>query len=80
MADSCSDSEEDRERSLSRREVDKLIDAVINPSTASKVRVKGLKPCVAPAATVATELNRQLLNFELKMRGCMPRSRNWKSS
>ena len=46
MADSCFDSEEsesgeDREHSLSRREIDELIDAVIKPPTASrKVRVK----------------------------------------
>ena len=36
-----SKSEEDRERSLSSREVDELIDSIINPPTASqKVRVK----------------------------------------
>ena len=78
MADSCSDSEEDPERLFSQSTVDLLIVAVINNPPAAKGRVK--RKWSRSLVLHAPQLLQSMLNFELKTRGCMPRTRNRKEN
>ena len=67
-----------RKRSFSQFEVDLLIDTVINNPTAAKGRVKRKRSRsgVALCCTRLNCCNQQMLNFELKTRGCIPGTRN----
>ena len=74
-----SESEEDCEYLLSRREVDELIDSIFKKPTASqKIRIKSKRG--RSLVLHANRCNLPMLNFELKMQGCMPRTRNHNQS
>ena len=75
-----SESEEDCERSLSRREVDELIDSIIENPTASRKSGSRGSGGEGLCCTPDNCCNLPMLNFELKTQGCMPRTRNQNQS
>ena len=73
-----SESEQDSERSLSRREFNEQIDRLLNLQLHLRKSGSRGKGAEALCCTRHNGCNQQLLIFELKSRGCMPRTRNWK--